>query len=147
MTMIYIICFHCCLLLGMLSFELEGFFELQIGILVGKLAVVSSVRDLVFALIPTPATDGEEAAKMTPPLPSDPKGSKEGGGSSRKGGGKKGKTAVDSSSSLTVDSEWVAEHARQVQTLHNTTISQFTHSCRSYYCLQTKIPGAMRLTD
>ncbi|CAM6056163.1 unnamed protein product [Sphagnum tenellum] len=85
----------------------------QIGLLVGKLAVVSSVRDLVFALIPTPATDGEEPAKMTP-LPSDPKGSKEGGGSSRKGGSKKGKTAADSSSSLTVDSEWVAEHARQV---------------------------------
>jgi hypothetical protein len=60
---------------------------------------------------------------------------------------KKGKTAADSSSSLTVDSEWVAEHARQVKTLHNTTISQFTHSCSSYYCLQTKIPGAMRLTD
>lgn len=119
----------------------------QIGLLVGKLAVVSSVRDLVFALIPTPASNGEEAAKMTPPLPSDPKGSKEGGGSSRKGGGKKGKTAADSSSSLTVDSEWVAEHARQVQTLHNTTISQFTHSCSSYYCLQTKIPVAMRLTD
>jgi len=145
--MVYMMCFHCCLLLGMLPFELEGFFELQIGLLVGKLAVVSSVRDLVFALIPTPASNGEEAAKMTPPLPSDPKGSKEGGGSSRKGGGKKGKTAADSSSSLTVDSEWVAEHARQVQTLHNTTLSQFTHSCSSYYCLQTKIPGAMRLTD
>ncbi len=106
----------------MLSFDLEGFFELQIGLLVGKLAVVSSVRDLVFALIPTPAINGEEAVKMTPPLPSDTKGSKEGGGSSGKGGGKKGKIAADSSSSLTVDSEWVAEHARQVQTLHNTTI-------------------------
>jgi hypothetical protein len=98
----------------MLSFDLEGFFELQIGLLVGKLAVVSSVRDLVFALIPTPAINGEEAVKMTPPLPSDTKGSKEGGGSSGKGGGKKGKIAADSSSSLTVDSEWVAEHARQV---------------------------------
>ena len=60
----------------------------------------------MFALIPTPAKDGEEAAKIT----GAPSGPKDGGGKK----GAKGKPSNVDSSSLLIDTDWVAEHARQV---------------------------------
>ncbi|KAL2621761.1 hypothetical protein R1flu_001966 [Riccia fluitans] len=77
----------------------------QVGILVGKLGTGSS-RDLVFALVPTPPKDGEEAATLGP---SDPQGSRDTG--ARKGN--KGKPASDGVP-VQIATDWVAEHARQV---------------------------------
>jgi len=77
----------------------------QVGLLIGKLSVANS-RDSVFSLIPTPAKDGEEAAKIT----GAPSGPKDGGGKK----GAKGKPSNVDSSSLLIDTDWVAEHARQV---------------------------------
>ncbi|KAG0580194.1 hypothetical protein KC19_4G155200 [Ceratodon purpureus] len=78
--------------------------QVQVGLLIGKLEVSSS-RDSVFALVPTPAKDGEEAAKVTGAS-----------GGQKEGTGKKGakaKSTVDNSS-VVLDTEWIAEHSRQV---------------------------------
>ena len=96
------------LLKGLAFDNLESFFGccLQVGLLIGKLSVANS-RDSVFSLIPTPAKDGEEAAKTT----GAPSGQKDGSGKK----GAKGKLSNVDSSSLLVDTDWVAEHARQVR--------------------------------
>lgn len=60
----------------------------------------------MFSLIPAPPKDGEEAAKVT----GAPAGPKDGSGKK----GAKGKPNNVDSSSLLVDADWVAEHARQV---------------------------------
>lgn len=73
----------------------------QVGLVIGKLSS-SSDRCLVFDLIPTPANDaGESACSIVRAAHDD-----------RKKGGK-GKPHADSSSVL-IDRDWVAEHARQV---------------------------------
>lgn len=69
---------------------------------------VALSRDSIFALIPAPAKDGEEAATIAGAT-SDQKSQKEGGG--KKVG--KAKSAIDSST-VVIDTDWVAEHARQV---------------------------------
>ncbi|KAG6540854.1 hypothetical protein Mapa_017784 [Marchantia paleacea] len=79
--------------------------SVQVGLLVGKLGTGSS-RDLVFALVPTPPKDGEEAASLGP---GDPKGQKDAG--SKKGN--KGKPA-SAGVPMQISTDWVAEHARQV---------------------------------
>lgn len=60
----------------------------------------------MFALVPTPQKDGEEAASLGP---GDPKGPKDAG--SKKGN--KGKPAPDGVP-IHISTDWVAEHARQV---------------------------------
>lgn len=77
----------------------------QVGLLIGKLEVSSS-RDSVFALVPTPAKDGEEAAKITG-------GQKESSASGKKSNAK-AKSTGDNNSSLVIDTDWIAEHSRQV---------------------------------
>ncbi|XP_052190084.1 uncharacterized protein LOC127799886 [Diospyros lotus] len=75
----------------------------QVGLLIGKLSS-SSDRCLVFDLIPTPPNDAGEAACSL----------LEGrGGRDDKKRGSKPKSQSDSSS-LVIDKDWVAEHARQV---------------------------------
>jgi hypothetical protein len=80
----------------------------QVGLLIGKLEVSSS-RDSVFALVPTPAKDGEEAAKVAGAA----SGQKEGSGKKNA----KAKSTVDNSS-LVLDTDWIAEHSRQVRYLN-----------------------------
>ncbi|KAF7138903.1 hypothetical protein RHSIM_Rhsim07G0214600 [Rhododendron simsii] len=73
----------------------------QVGLVIGKLST-SSDRCLVFDLVPTPPNDaGEPACSL---IEADKKK------------GSKGKSQSDSSSSssLFIDKDWVAEHARQV---------------------------------
>ncbi|KAG5541926.1 hypothetical protein RHGRI_021677 [Rhododendron griersonianum] len=71
----------------------------QVGLVIGKLST-SSDRCLVFDLVPTPPNDaGEPACSL---IEADKKK------------GSKGKSQSDSSSSLLIDKDWVAEHARQV---------------------------------
>lgn len=77
----------------------------QVGLLIGKLEVSSS-RDSVFALVPTPAKDGEEAAKIAGAAT----GQKESSGKKNA----KAKSAVDNTS-VVVDTDWIAEHSRQVR--------------------------------
>lgn len=77
---------------------------MQVGLLIGKLEVSSS-RDSVFALVPTPAKDGEEAAKITG-------GQKE--STSGKKGNAKAKSTGDNNSALVIDTDWIAEHSHQV---------------------------------
>lgn len=69
--------------------------------MIGKLST-SSDRCLVFDLVPTPPNDaGEPACSLV---------------EADKKKGSKGKSQSDSSSSsLFIDKDWVAEHARQVQ--------------------------------
>lgn len=71
----------------------------QVGLVIGK--ITSSLdRCLVFDLVPTPPNDaGEPACSL---IEADKKK------------GSKGKSQSDSSSSLFIDKDWVAEHARQV---------------------------------
>ncbi|XAR62048.1 hypothetical protein NMG60_11016631 [Bertholletia excelsa] len=73
----------------------------QVGLVVGKLSS-SLDRGLVFDLIPTPPNDaGELACSLVEGVREDKKK------------GSKGKSQPDSSS-LFIDKDWVAEHARQV---------------------------------
>lgn len=78
--------------------------QAEVGLVIGKLSR-SLDRGLVFDLIPTPANDaGEAACSMIG-------GVKE---ESKKKGGGKPKAAQPDSASISVDNEWIAEHARQV---------------------------------
>lgn len=77
----------------------------QVGLLIGKVEVSSS-RDSVFALVPTPGKDGDEAAKITGAA----SGQKESSGKK----GAKAKSTVDNSS-VVLDMDWIAEHSRQVR--------------------------------
>ncbi|XP_078176091.1 oxidoreductase, zinc-binding dehydrogenase family protein [Carex rostrata] len=80
--------------------------SVQVGLVIGKLSA-SSDRGQVYALIPTPLTDGGDPACS---LRSD------GGGGARdekkKSGSKKPSNEVPQS--IEIDGDWVAEHARQV---------------------------------
>ncbi|XP_026433048.1 protein odr-4 homolog isoform X1 [Papaver somniferum] len=82
----------------------------QVGIVIGKIS--SSIdRGFVFDLIPTPPNDGGQPACYISESKDDNTNKKKG---SAKG---KSQTPLDSSSlsaSLVIDSDWVAEHARQV---------------------------------
>ncbi|XP_057505416.1 uncharacterized protein LOC130788671 [Actinidia eriantha] len=73
----------------------------QVGLVIGKLSP-SSDRGLVFDLVPTPPNDaGEPACSIVDSVRDEKKK------------GSKGKSQTDSSS-LFIDKDWVAEHARQV---------------------------------
>ncbi|GFS44107.1 oxidoreductase, zinc-binding dehydrogenase family protein [Actinidia rufa] len=73
----------------------------QVGLVIGKLSP-SSDRGLVFDLVPTPPNDaGEPACSIVD------------SGRDEKKMVSKGKSQADSSS-LFIDKDWVAEHARQV---------------------------------
>ncbi|KAH0448196.1 hypothetical protein IEQ34_021996 [Dendrobium chrysotoxum] len=77
----------------------------EVGILVGKLSSHLE-RGFVYDLIPTPPTDGGSPACSLK--------SESGGREDRKRGTKGGKASAEAISSLLIDGEWVAEHARQV---------------------------------
>ncbi|KAI3978625.1 hypothetical protein MKX01_015800 [Papaver californicum] len=82
----------------------------QVGIVIGKIS--SSIdRGFVFDLIPTPPNDGGQPACYISEATDDNNNKKKKG--SAKG---KSQTQLDSSlsTSLVIDSDWVAEHARQV---------------------------------
>ncbi|OMO57524.1 protein odr-4 like protein [Corchorus olitorius] len=75
----------------------------QVGLVIGKLNSTLD-RGFVFDLVPTPLNDaGEPACSVLEPAKSD-----------RKKGSKPKSQTSDSSSSLVIDKDWVAEHARQV---------------------------------
>ncbi|KAJ1694464.1 hypothetical protein LUZ63_011162 [Rhynchospora breviuscula] len=78
----------------------------QVGLVIGKVSATSD-RGHVYALIPTPPTDGGDPACSL---------RSEGGGVGRdekkKGGSKKPSNEV--AQSVMIDADWVAEHARQV---------------------------------
>uniref|UniRef100_A0A2P2JSM7 Zinc binding dehydrogenase n=1 Tax=Rhizophora mucronata TaxID=61149 RepID=A0A2P2JSM7_RHIMU len=74
----------------------------QVGLVIGKLSSALD-RGFVFDLVPTPPNDaGEPACSLNQTAKDD-----------KKKGSKSKSQAVDSSS-LTIDKDWVAEHARQV---------------------------------
>ncbi|GAB4852481.1 hypothetical protein Ancab_016695 [Ancistrocladus abbreviatus] len=76
----------------------------QVGLVIGKLSSRLD-RGLVFDLVPTPPNDAGE-----PPCSLVDAGGKD----NKKKGSKSTKSSNDSSSSLFIDNDWVAEHARQV---------------------------------
>ncbi|KAL4564339.1 hypothetical protein LXL04_028399 [Taraxacum kok-saghyz] len=76
----------------------------QVGLVIGKIST-SLDRGFVFDLVPTPLNDTGEAASWIIESKDD---------NNKKKGGAKSKTQSDSSSSLFIDKDWVAEHARQV---------------------------------
>ncbi|XP_034200511.1 protein odr-4 homolog isoform X2 [Prunus dulcis] len=74
----------------------------QVGLLIGKLSS-SLDRGFVFDIVPTPPNDaGAPACSLVEPTKDD------------KRKGTKPKSQSSDSSSLTIDKDWVAEHARQV---------------------------------
>lgn len=73
----------------------------QVGLVIGKLNR-SLDRGFVFDLVPTPPNDAGDATCSI--VETDKK----------KGASKAAKSQSDSSSSLSIDKDWVAEHARQV---------------------------------
>uniref|UniRef100_A0A6N2MUS0 Protein odr-4 homolog n=1 Tax=Salix viminalis TaxID=40686 RepID=A0A6N2MUS0_SALVM len=76
----------------------------QVGLVIGKLSSKLD-RGFIFDLVPTPSNDaGEPACSLLETAKDDNK---------RKGSKSKSQPACDSSS-LNIDSDWVAEHARQV---------------------------------
>lgn len=76
----------------------------QVGLVIGKLSSKLD-RGFIFDLVPTPPNDaGESACSILETTKDDNK---------RKGSKSKSQPAVDSSA-LNIDSDWVAEHARQV---------------------------------
>ncbi|KAJ6709621.1 PROTEIN ODR-4-like protein [Salix koriyanagi] len=76
----------------------------QVGLVIGKLSSKLD-RGFIFDLVPTPSNDaGEPACSLLETTKDDNK---------RKGSKSKSQLACDSSS-LNIDSDWVAEHARQV---------------------------------
>lgn len=78
-------------------------FNLQVGLVIGKLSSILD-RGFVFDLIPTPQNDsGEPACAITDTSKDDKKK------------GSKSKSQGTDSSSLFIDRDWVAEHARQVR--------------------------------
>lgn len=76
----------------------------QVGLVIGKLSS-SLDRGFVFSLIPTPPNDeGRPACSLVEPIKDD-----------RRKGAKQSKSQGSSdSSSVVIDKDWVAEHARQV---------------------------------
>ncbi|KAK9983129.1 hypothetical protein SO802_032654 [Lithocarpus litseifolius] len=77
----------------------------QVGLVVGKLSSPLD-RGFVFDLIPTPPNDAREpACSLVETTAKDDK---------KKGPKSKSQASADSSSSLFIDNDWVAEHARQV---------------------------------
>ncbi|XP_012068081.1 protein odr-4 homolog isoform X2 [Jatropha curcas] len=78
----------------------------QVGLVIGKLSSILD-RGFVYDLVPTPPNDaGEPASSLIDPTAATSKDDK-------KKGSKSKLQAVDSST-LVIDSDWVAEHARQV---------------------------------
>ncbi|XP_022727138.1 protein odr-4 homolog isoform X2 [Durio zibethinus] len=74
----------------------------QVGLVIGKLSSILD-RGFVFDLVPTPQNDaGEPACSVLEPAKDN-----------RKKGSKAKSRTSDSSSSLVIDKDWVAEHARQ----------------------------------
>lgn len=71
--------------------------------MIGKISTILD-RCFVFDLVPTPLNDAGEAASWIVDTKDD----------NKKKGGSKPKSQSDSSSSLSIDKDWVAEHARQV---------------------------------
>jgi hypothetical protein len=95
-----------------LQFLISNFFSSsrQVGLVIGKLSSKLD-RGFIFDLVPTPPNDaGESACSLLETTKDDNK---------RKGFKSKSQPAVDSSA-LNIDSDWVAEHARQV---HSTSIN------------------------
>ncbi|XP_020112799.1 protein odr-4 homolog [Ananas comosus] len=78
----------------------------QVGLVIGKLSP-NSERGFVYALIPTPPTDGGGPACS---LRSEGGGGRE----EKKKGSKGGKSSNESPPSIVIDGDWVSEHARQV---------------------------------
>lgn len=77
--------------------------------MIGKLSS-SLDRGFVFSLIPTPPNDeGRPACSLVEPVKDD----------KRKGGKQSKSQGSSDSSSLVIDKDWVAEHARQVVLSHN----------------------------
>ncbi|KAM0036643.1 hypothetical protein Hdeb2414_s0014g00428861 [Helianthus debilis subsp. tardiflorus] len=78
----------------------------QVGLVIGKIST-SLDRGFVFDLVPTPVNDAGEPASWIVEGKED--------GNKKKGGSKsKSQSQSNSLSSLLVDKDWVAEHARQV---------------------------------
>ncbi|CAI9293729.1 unnamed protein product [Lactuca saligna] len=77
----------------------------QVGLAIGKIST-SLDRGFVFDLVPTPLNDAGEVASWIIESKDD--------NNNKKKGGSKSKTQSDSSSFLSIDKDWVAEHARQV---------------------------------
>jgi Odorant response abnormal 4-like len=77
-----------------------------VGLVIGKLSATSD-RGQVYALIPTPPTEGGDPACSL---------RSEGGGGGREEKKKSGskKPSNEAPQSVMVDGDWVAEHARQV---------------------------------
>ncbi|XP_050214020.1 uncharacterized protein LOC126665305 [Mercurialis annua] len=77
----------------------------QVGLVIGKLSSALD-RGFVYDLVPTPSNDaGQPACSLVDTFKDD----KKKGSSSAKS-----KSQIADSSTLTIDNEWVAEHARQV---------------------------------
>ncbi|KAE8666754.1 hypothetical protein F3Y22_tig00112491pilonHSYRG00202 [Hibiscus syriacus] len=75
----------------------------QVGLVIGKLSSILD-RGFVYDLVPTPQNDaGQPACLVLEPAKDN-----------RKKGSKPKSQSSDSSSSLVIDKDWVAEHARQV---------------------------------
>lgn len=76
---------------------------LQVGLVIGKLSPGLD-RGFVFDLVPTPPNDaGEAACSLVDPIKDD-----------RKKGAKGKSQGGSDSSSISIDKDWVGEHARQV---------------------------------
>lgn len=85
-----------------------SFFYVQVGLVIGKLSANSN-RGFVYYLIPTPATDGGGPACS---LKREASGNF---GKDGKKGSKGAKPVSEAPASLVIDTDWVAEHARQVK--------------------------------
>ncbi|XVE95145.1 hypothetical protein REPUB_Repub02eG0071200 [Reevesia pubescens] len=78
----------------------------QVGLVIGKLSSTYD-RGFVFDLVPTPQNDaGQPACSVLEPAKDN-----------KKKGSKPKSHTSDTSSSLLIDKDWVAEHARQVSTM------------------------------
>ncbi|XP_024981225.1 protein odr-4 homolog [Cynara cardunculus var. scolymus] len=78
----------------------------QVGLVIGKIST-SLDRGFVFDLVPTPANDAGDAASWITE-------SKDDDDDKKKGGSKSKPKSKSPSSFLSIDKDWVAEHARQV---------------------------------
>ncbi|CAI0548430.1 unnamed protein product [Linum tenue] len=76
-------------------------FTAQVGLVIGKLSSPLD-RGFVFDLVPTPTNDAGEPACSVVETKDD-----------KKKGGSKSKSQVSDASTLFIDTDWVAEHARQ----------------------------------
>ncbi|CAI0548431.1 unnamed protein product [Linum tenue] len=77
-------------------------FTAQVGLVIGKLSSPLD-RGFVFDLVPTPTNDAGEPACSVVETKDD-----------KKKGGSKSKSQVSDASTLFIDTDWVAEHARQI---------------------------------